>query len=249
VLALLAAAVGLWRTRDTWWRGGPVSAATRARAALLLLGVVGWAWWIGIAVETQAGFSGNDQYLVLGTALVSIAGGVGWGWGAQTLAGWLRRWSARPLVTGAAGTVAAAVVLVAVPPWFGPSVIDVPATHHALVYQAHLREDLTAAVRKAGGADALLRCGPIMTEGFQVPMTAWTLGVHTLRVEATPTASGLAGPPWPAVILQTRAQSRSTLLPTTAQIHAWERDGARYHLVAHVRTFRVFSTCAGRVKG
>ena len=31
------------------------------------------------------------------------------------------------------------------------------------------------------------------------------------------------------------------------QIIAWEHDGAPYKLVAHVRTFRVFSTCAGKV--
>ena len=67
-----------------------------------------------------------------------------------------------------------------------------------------------------------------MTEGFQVPMVAWTLGVRTLRIEAPPTT--LAPPPWPAVILQTRAQSNSTLLPTPAQIIAWERAGAHYTL-------------------
>jgi len=132
-----------------------------------------------------------------------------------------------------------------VPPWVGQNVISLPRTHHALVYQAHLRDDLTAAVREAGGAGPLLKCGSVMTEGFQVPMVAWTLGVHTLRVEAEP--SGLAPPPWPNVILQTRAQSDSTLLPTPAQIIAWEHAGARYTLVAHVRTFRIFSTCGRRV--
>ena len=84
-----------------------------------------------------------------------------------------------------------------------------------------------------------------MTEGFQVPMAAWTLGVRTLQVEAEP--SNLAGPPWPAVILQTRAQSNATLLPTPQQIIAWEHEGAKYKLIAHVRTFRVFSTCASKV--
>ena len=36
------------------------------------------------------------------------------------------------------------------------NIVSLPRTHHALVYQAHLREDLTAAVDKAGGANALL---------------------------------------------------------------------------------------------
>jgi hypothetical protein len=254
VIALFVAAIGLWRTREQWWGRRVVDPGTRARAWLLGLGVFGFAWWLGVAIETQAGFSGNNRYLVLGTAPVAIAGGVAWGWFTRALAEGLRRLSARGEGTGRFGDVrftipaAAAVAVVlflALPSWIGKGIVSLPRTHHALVYQAHLRSDLTAAVAKAGGADALLRCGPVMTEGFQVPMVAWTLGVHTLRVEAEP--SELAGPPWPAVILQARAQSNATLLPTPQQIIAWEHEGARYKLVAHVRTFRVFSTCGGKV--
>ena len=47
--------------------------------------------------------------------------------------------------------------------------------------------------RRQAGAAELRR--PVMTEGFQVPMVAWTLGVRTLRVEAEPTGSpGRPGP-------------------------------------------------------
>jgi hypothetical protein len=254
ILAIVVAAFGLWRTRAGWWRyRGPVDLAIRARAALVALGVFGFVWWLGVAIETQAGFSGNNRYLVLGTAPVAIVSGVAWGWFTGWLAALVRRLGARRpglrirwLALPAALAVPLVVIL-AVPRWIGStkSLISVPRTHHALVYQARLRSDLTAAVAKAGGADALLRCGPVMTEGFQVPMVAWTLGVHTLRVEAEP--SKLAPPPWPAVILQARAQSTSTLLPTPQQIIAWEHEGAPYKLVAHVRTFRVFSTCAGKV--
>jgi hypothetical protein len=252
LVAMAVAVFGLWRMRAGWWRyHGPVDRAVRARAWVVGLGAFGLIWWLGIAFETQAGFSGNNRYLVLGTAPVAIVGGIAWGWFTGGLAAFLRRLSdrlpgLRQLALPAAAVVTIAVIL-AVPRWIGASgsIISLPRTHHALVYQARLREDVTAAVREAGGAHALLSCGAVMTEGFQVPMVAWTLGVHTLRVEATP--SKLAGPPWPAVILQTRAQSNSTLLPSPAQIIAWEHAGARYRLVAHVRTFRVFSTCAGKV--
>ncbi|MGA2928461.1 MAG: hypothetical protein ABSG43_21210 [Solirubrobacteraceae bacterium] len=253
ILAMVVAAFGLWRGRATWWRQAALSPATRARAWLLGVGVFGYLWWFGIALETQAGFSGNNRYLVLGSAPVAIAGAIGWGWLAQAaaavlrrlvaLAGALRRLATVQLVVPGGAAVAVALFL-AVPPWIGQNVISLPRTHHALVYQAHLREDLTAAVRDAGGAGTLLKCGSVMTEGFQVPMVAWTLGVRTLRVEAEP--SGLAGPPWPNVILQARAQSDSTLLPTPAQIIAWERAGAHYTLVAHTRTFRIFSTCGDK---
>jgi hypothetical protein len=255
VIALFVAAIGLWRTREAWWKRRVVDPGVRARAWLLGLGVFGFVWWLGVAVETQAGFSGNNRYLVLGTAPVAITGAVAWGWFTGALADGLRRLSARGAATARfgdgvtipAGAAIAVVLFLALPTWVGKGIVSLPRTHHALVYQAHLRSDLSAAVTKAGGADALLRCGPVMTEGFQVPMVAWTLGVHTLRIEATP--SRTVGPPWPAVILQTRAQSTSHLLPTPAQIIAWEQAGARYRLVAHVRTFRVFSTCAGGVQG
>ncbi len=255
MIAIVVAAIGLWRTRDAWWKRRVVDEGVRARAWLLALGVFGFVWWLGVAIETQAGFSGNNRYLVLGTAPVAIAGGVAWGWFSRALAEGLRRLAARRAEAGRFGgsvTIPAAaaiavILFLALPSWIGKGIVSLPRTHHALVYQAHLRSDLTAAVTKAGGADALLRCGPVMTEGFQVPMVAWTLGVHTLRIEATP--SKTVGPPGPAVILQTRAQSTSHLLPTPAQILAWEQAGTRYHLIAHVRTFRVFSTCARKVAG
>jgi hypothetical protein len=252
IIALCAAAFGLWRMRAQWWRKSPLNPPIRARITLLVLGVFGFVWWFGIALETQAGFSGNNRYLVLGTAPVAIAGGVAWGWFAQTVAraiAWLTTrisagralaWAALP-----AGGLVGLALFLAVPPWIGENVISLPRTHHALVYQADLRTDLNAAVQKAGGPAALLNCGSVMTEGFQVPMVAWTLGVRTLRVEAEPPT--MVGPPWPNVILQTRAQSNSTLLPLPAQILAWEREGAHYKLIAHVRTFRVFSTCASKV--
>jgi hypothetical protein len=240
LLATVVAAVGLWRTRDAW-RRGPLSAGVTARLLLVVVGTVGWLWWIGIAVLTQAGFSGNDRYLVLGSSLISIAGGVGWGWAAilaaslaQRLLGAARRHLGA--VSLAAATLAAAV-LIAAPPWIGPSVIDVPATHRALVYQAHLRQDMSAVVQRLGRRQ-ILACGSVMTEGFQVPMLAWNLDVHTMRIEAPPTRPGGGTPP--NVIFQTRAQHNATLLPI---IRPWH---VHYSLVADQRTFHVYMNCAAK---
>ncbi len=240
LLAMAIAAWGLWRTRASW-RHGPLTAGIRGRLLLLVVGTVGWLWWIGIAVLTQAGFSGNDRYLVLGSSLISIAGGVGWGWGAAGAASLASR---RPGLQGRptawlSGTAAVvgAVILIAFPPWIGPSLIDVPATHRALVYQAHLREDMSALVGRLGRRQ-ILACGTVMTEGFQVPMLAWSLDVHTLRIEAPPIVPGAGRPP--NVIFQTRAQHNARLLPI---IRPWH---VPYSLVAHQRTFRVFMNCAAR---
>jgi hypothetical protein len=251
IIGMLVAAVGLLRMRGSWSRATWSKPSFAGRLALLVIGIVGYGWWLGIALETQAGFSGNDRYLVLGVALVAISGGIGWGWAASLIGSGLKRLrgagsTLSPKLAHAGGAAVALVVLLATPPWWGKSIIDIPATHRSLVYQAHLREDVQAAISQAGGAKRLTSCGALMTEGFQVPMVAYYLGVHTLQVQAPPSHSP-APPPWPNVILQTRAQSNATLLPTAGTIVAWEHDGARYTLLAHVRTFRIFSTCPSRV--
>jgi hypothetical protein len=254
ILALIAAALGLWRTRRAWWRTGQVSRATQARAWLLGIGLFGFVWWFGIALETQLGFSGNDRYLVLGTAPVAIAGGIAWGWFAQSAARAIRWLAARApslrrlaaaTVALPAGTAVAIALFLAIPPWISRNVISLPRTHRALLYQAHLREDLGTVITRLGGPAAVLRCGSVMVEGFQVPMVAWALGVPTLRVEAQPT--GLVGPPWPNTIIQDRDTGNAALLPSPQQVIAWEHAGARYTTFFHQRSFYVFSTCAAKV--
>jgi hypothetical protein len=204
-----------------------------------------------VAVETQAGFSGNDRYLVLGTALIGIVGGAGWAWAADELARRARRIVATRVPGITAGkllvpTVGAAAVIiglfVAFPPWIGRRVVSLPATHGALVYQAHLRRDMAAAVADVGGPARVLGCGTVMTEGFQVPMLAWMLGVHTMQVQAPPSSTARPGAP-PNVIFQTRATRRAFLLPV---VGAWKNT--HYRRVAHVRSFNVYSSCAGRVR-
>jgi hypothetical protein len=244
LFGVLAAAAGLWRTRAAWWRATAVSSAARARAWLVAIWLFGYLWWVGIAIETQAGFSGNNRYLVLGTAPVVIAGAIGCGWFIQLVATALRRLARRALalaVAPAAALVAGAAIAIAlllgIPPWIGKSFVDVPRLHGALVYQAHLREDMAAAVRHFGRRQ-ILACGTVMTEGFQVPMLAYMLDVHTLRVQEPPAVAG-TGPP-PNVIFQTRAQRNSTLLPI---IRPWH---VPYTLVDDQRTVRVFMNCAAK---
>ncbi|MGI8428760.1 MAG: hypothetical protein ACR2OB_05520 [Solirubrobacteraceae bacterium] len=251
-IAMLAAAVGLWRTRRAWtsgasevetrrsWLRGAWPSQPRARLALLGAGAAGLGWWMLIGVLTQAGFSGNDRYLVLGAALVAIAGGAGWGWAAQALAKLAARLT-RPAIASGAALLSAVVVFMAVPPWIGAHIIDVQGTHRAAVDQALLREGAAAAVRKLGGPANVLRCGTVMTEGFQVPMLAWTLGVPTLRVEGSPT-KGQPLPPAPEIIFQTRAQPHRSLLP---RVRDW--PNVPYRVVARTHTFRVYSRCAGNL--
>ncbi len=246
IAAGLVAAGLLWRIRPSRRPGGHRPRAAHSWTWLLILAIGGFAWWLGIAAETQAGFAGNSRYLELGTALVAIAGGVAWGWIAIALVAGARRLGSGA-VAAAGGTLAAIVALVASPPWVGRNVINLARVGNELAYQAELRADLGPAIARAGGAQALLRCGTTMTEGYQVPMLAWMLGVPMDRV--TPAPGRPSDATWPGVILQDRAHPGSALLPAPGQITAWEHAGARYTRLTRVRTFSVFSTCPHKVRG
>jgi hypothetical protein len=260
IIAMLIAAVGLYRTRQAWWRKplGTIEQPTIGKAFMLTIGLFGFLWWCLIGIETQAHFSGNARYLVLGIAPVGIACGVAWGWFAQTVAAQLHRFSGRrralrpfasPRAALPTGGVVAIGLFLAVPPWISHNLIDLGRTHRALVYQASLREDLNRIVHQYGGAKKLLACGSVMVEGFQVPMVAWTLGVRTADIQAQPATYDKAGDALkqyaPNVILQNRANgsTHTALLPLPKTILHWEAVGVPYKLVAHIGTFRLFTAC------
>jgi hypothetical protein len=256
LLAVVTAAALLWRPLRGRRPLRLESPREQALAAVVLAGVFGLVWWILISLLTQAGFSGNDRYLVLGAATIDIAGGVAWGWAALALARLIgrrlggARGGARagddegraPAGARWAAVALAAAGFILLPNFIGPNVIDLQRTHRAIVYQAHLRQDAARAVAQLGGPSRVLACGSVMTEGFQVPMLAWTLGVHTADVQAAPLA-GDPLPPAPNLIFQTRAQHNASLLP---RVRDWSST-VPYQRVAHVRTFGVYAHCAGQV--
>src|SRR5579875_1220831 len=123
IAAGLAALWGAWRARPSRRErdpdhrqlhgGGAAADGVRPRVLLAALVCLGYLWWFGIAVETQAGFSGNVRYLVLGTAPLAVAGGVAWGWFAlaagdavERLAAHGRRRRARDRIVPGDATVA-----------------------------------------------------------------------------------------------------------------------------------------------
>ncbi len=247
----------LWRGRRREGRAVFSAPQTHAQAVAALAGLAGLAWFVVIATMTQIGFSGNNRYLVLGSALVEVCGAVAWGWAAQEIGnlavGVLRRGrhasasassqdgraGAGTLVraTWLGGLVVVTAAFALLPSWVGNNLISIPRTHRSLVYQAHLRQGVTKLVQEYGGAGKMLRCGTVMTEGFQVPMVAWTLGVHTIQVEAPPAAETPPGPA-PNVILQTRDTRHATLLPI---VHAWPT--VQYTYFGSSGPFNLFTHC------
>src|SRR5579875_1489440 len=255
IAAGLAALWGAWRARPSRRErdpdhrqlhgGGAAADGVRPRVLLAALVCLGYLWWFGIAVETQAGFSGNVRYLVLGTAPLAVAGGVAWGWFALAAGDAVERlaahgrWSRAALAAGAGLAIG---LFLATPPWLGRNIVSLPQTRAALAYQAHLRIDLAALVRRFGRR-RLLGCGngAVMTGSLQVPMVAWYLRVRTLRIQQQPPATR-APAPWPSVILQARAVPAAPLEPAPATIRHWRSLGARYERVER-RTFTLLLDC------
>jgi hypothetical protein len=223
------------------WRRGRNLPRGRALATAALLGLGAIAWFVVIALMTQLGFSGNNRYLVLGGALLDICGAVGFGWLALELGravGALRRGRARVAISVGAGTVIAVAVFALLPGWLvSQDLTALPRLHGSLLYQARLRENLPRAIAAGGGSRALLRCGQIMTEGFQVPMVAYSLGVATPRVKEPPQPGEGRGPA-PNVILQTQATRSATLLPI---VRTWR--GVHYTYRGSYGPWNLFIHC------
>jgi hypothetical protein len=228
----------------------------RALGLAVTSGLFGYAWWALIALETQAGFSGNSRYLTVGLPFLNLAGGFCFAGCAVLLATLPQRWvpAERERLGLAARLALGTAVLTAFfaffPNWVGSNYINLPAFHRSLVYQATLRQDVRYLIRTHGGPKGLQNCGAghIMVEGFQVPMLAYYMGERIDEIEAPPetTSSGLSlplGAPWPNVILQDRDTGSAALLPLWQTINGWMHQGAHYKIMT-TKEIRFFEDCA-----
>jgi hypothetical protein len=218
VAAVFALALAAW----DWLR-------RRRQGAVLAVGLLACAWIGLIATMTQAGFSGNPRYIILGTSMLAVIGGVGFGRVVELVGGLVGRRLSAP-ASLAAGVLAVAILGVATAHWAAPRFRNFGKLDSALRYQAELRSDLDRALAQAGGAKALRACGHATAGKFQVPLVAWYLGVHTLGVGLGPTPQG--------VIVRQRSTNnpRARADPTPPYPPGYVR-------VARVRTTALYSTC------
>jgi len=147
----------------------------------LVLAIGGLAWFLVVAAMTQAGFAGNQRYLIVTTAVVSVLGGMG---AVRVLQGveWVaaRRLGprrARPVVIAAllAGTLIASPTIVA-------KADNTARVQGGLEHEAYLWADLRGLIDEAGGQEALLACGGVFSGPFQTQMVAYELGIHGIQV-------------------------------------------------------------------
>jgi hypothetical protein len=164
VLFLLGLGVAL----VSWRRDG------RARPSLWL-GLAALGWLVITAAMSQARIAtGANRYLLPGAALGCVVAGVFVADCARALIR-LRPDSRAPVAVIVLGILALGA-------FFSPRVRYVNTQlHHGVVSGhrlTHLADSLPNAIRLAGGRDAIIGCGPVSTEAFQVPLVAWQLRLH-----------------------------------------------------------------------
>jgi hypothetical protein len=236
-----------------------------AAVAGSLAGLFGFVWWLGISVETQAGFAGNPRYAVIGVMLVDVSGAVAYGWactGLARLAGnvinrrFKRNASWRLRATGA--TAFMVLFFMFVPGWFAHRMPSVASIRYSVRYQAQLREEDAALIDDYGGAAAVLRCGSIMTHNLQVTQLAWYLGVPIKYVQALPVyAKGELTTkvrPGPNVVFQDGATSTHATDqgPTPAQMQVWnqgwqQKNGTSYKVIFK-SPVTLYADCSAYIK-
>jgi len=118
------------------------------------LGALGWVALV--ALMSQAGFSGEERYLLPAAAAAAVAAGVVW---AERLRA---RW-----------VVVFAVLALAALPLVAREAAEL---RRDLVDDAALRADLETAIAAAGGPDRL-RCGAVAAGRYRFPLVAWQLDV------------------------------------------------------------------------
>ena len=191
-------------------------ARARRYGATLALTAGGLAWFALVAVMTEAGFAGNQRYLIVTTAVLCVLGGMGtvlilagMRWLGGRVLGESRAW----IPTAVALLVGVAVAL--------PTVVakgnNFARVTGGLEHEAYLWHDLKTLIDKAGGKEAILACSKVWSGPFQTQMVGYELGIHGLDV-------GWFEPPAPGAVFRTRTVPDGPLVTTP--------NDDRYRLVA-----------------
>jgi hypothetical protein len=152
----------------------------------LALGAMAAALMVAVAAMTQAGFAGNLRYVALPAALVCVLAGAGW---VDLVRAAARRFGRTP------GFAVAVALAAAAAPFVVADADKLAFDLDVVRAESELYDRLPPIVAKAGGAEALLECGPVYAPPFEVQAVAWAMHVHSAQVGvfASPPGTVLAG--------------------------------------------------------
>jgi hypothetical protein len=192
--------------------GTAFALARRERVPLALAGAT-TVWVTLVAVMAEAGFSGENRYLLAAAAFACVLGGLGAG--RMYVLAAIRA----PRVAAAAGIAVLALAVAAALP-------SARRLGDELAYAAELRSDLGAAVESAGGARRLRSCGPLYAGRYRFPLVAWHMQAHISDLSLTPQP--------PGVVFRSRLRPEEPTSPAVP---------AGFELLAHEGSWEVLASC------
>jgi hypothetical protein len=175
VLFIAGMLVAIWK----WARGdGPTT--------VLWVGLTALAWVVIAAAMAQGRFAtGAPRYLLPAVALACVVAGV---FVADIVEWLLDNFGGRQVAVLVALTYLLLIGLAM------PRVIKTGRQVHQGVVTGRHEEAITASLRRAidraGGRQAVLACGHVTTQNFQVPLLAWTLRIPVGQPGYIPTPTG-----------------------------------------------------------
>jgi len=198
----------------------------RKEGPTLALFAGGVAWFALVAGMTEAGYAGNQRYLIVSTAAAAVLGGIGAARVLQSVGKLVQRLTGSWRKGAIAAAVFCAVAFIASFPFIVEKANNTERVSGGLDHEAELWADLKTLLDQQGGRERLLACGGLFSGPFQTQMIAWELHIHGIRI-------GWRSTPPPGVALRTRTVPDGPLVvkPT---------DG-RFRQVAHVGKWRMLT--------
>jgi hypothetical protein len=219
VAPIVSAVVGLAYAANAYVR------RREDQAVLALLGL-GLSWLLLVAGMTEAGYAGNQRYLIITTISVCVLAGVGVGRvlrSVGTLAEGFGGGGRR-----ATALVTAACLVAALP--LTPLVLDkldnTNETLDDLRYEASLWSELKTLIDRAGGAERLRACDAWFSGPFQTQLVAYELHLHGVQV-------GWQWTPPPGAAFRTRTVAEGPLVVDITD--------DRFRQVAYTRHWRLLT--------
>lgn len=220
LVAVGVAAVAWLRRRAQGTPGASAGRRPVRSDAVLALAALGFSWFALVAVMTERGFAGNQRYLMVTTAVVSVLGGVG---AVRVLQG-VERLGVRVFGSARAGAIAAATAFFAGLAIASPTIVakadNTGRVQGGIEHEAYLWHDLKALIDANGGKERLLACGGVFSGPFQTQMVAYELGIHGINV-------GWKVTPPPGVAFRTRTVPDGPLVtkPTDDRYRLVDQQG------------------------
>jgi hypothetical protein len=191
----------------------------RSDGAVLAVAAGGAAWFVLVAGMTQAGFAGNQRYLIVTTAALAVLGGIGAARVLQAVAWLAERAFKRPQAGPVAATLACVGALGVSTPFITEKADNTDRVLGGLEHEAEIWHDLKVLLDRNGGR-RVLSCGRVASGPFQTQMLAYELHIKGIDILWRTT-------PAPGVAFRTRTVPDGPLVvkPTDDRFRLIDRYG------------------------